>query len=469
MPRVPSLVALLLVAALAGIGPSGAALALPPQPVGPFVVNATGDRGDERPGNGACATGVRIVHDDGGIEPECTLRAAIQEANAFPGADTIRFGIAGTGVQTIRPASPLPTITETVTIDGYTQPGARPNTAVAGTNAVLLVELDGTNAGEETTGLSIAASNSVVRGLVINRFRSVLGGVGHGIAVVGDASTTGVRIAGNFLGTNAAGTEARGNMRGLFIAAQNTIVGSTVPADRNLISGNRTTGILLGSTVAGFADGSRVQGNLIGTDKTGDAAFRTGAPLSNGGVGVIAEANDTLIGGKIAAAANTIAFNGGAGVQVNEGTGNRILRNRIFANGGLGIDLRGGSEDAAGATANDRFLDADDGPNTLQNKPVLRSATTLGATTTIAGRLNSGPNTPYVLRFFANPAGGEEGKTFLGQLSVFTDVGGAVAFRFVQDAKVAVGQTVTATATNGGGNTSEFSAPRTVESGTIGG
>src|SRR5918997_4164956 len=108
MPRVASLFVLLVVAAFVGTGRPGAARALPPQPAGPFAVNATGDRGDERPGNGACATGVRIVHDDGGIEPECTLRAAIQEANASVGADTIRFGIAGTGVQTIRPASPLP-------------------------------------------------------------------------------------------------------------------------------------------------------------------------------------------------------------------------------------------------------------------------------------------------------------------------------------------------------------------------
>src|SRR5690349_9027375 len=58
-------------------------------------------------------------------------------------ADTIAFSIPGSGVQTIIPASPLPTITDPVIIDGYTQPGASPNTLSAADNAVLLVELNG--------------------------------------------------------------------------------------------------------------------------------------------------------------------------------------------------------------------------------------------------------------------------------------------------------------------------------------
>ena len=60
--------------------------------------------------------------------PSCTLREAITAANNNPGVDTIIFNIPDAGVQTITPTSPLPTITETVTIDGYTQPGASANT-----------------------------------------------------------------------------------------------------------------------------------------------------------------------------------------------------------------------------------------------------------------------------------------------------------------------------------------------------
>ena len=387
---------------------------------------------------------------------ECTLREAIQEANFVPGADVIAFNIfeaVGPALKTIRPASALPRIAETVTIDGYTQPGARPNTAAVGTNAKLLIELDGSNAGTNTTGLSVGAANSVVRGLVVNRFQSLSGGVSHGIAVVGP-DATGVRITGNFLGTDAGGTLARGNHRGLFVAAQNTIVGGILPAARNLIAGNRTTGIALGGTIADFADGSRVQGNLIGTTRTG------AAPLGNGGAGVATDVVSTLIGGNSAAAANVVAFNGGVGVLVFGGTGNRILCNSIFGNGRLGIDL-------VGASAND-LGDGDAGPNTLQNKPVLHSATNFGAGISVRGELNSTPNQSYVLRFFANPSGEHEGQRFLGQRTVTTDAQGNAVFDFAPEQRVAVGQNVTATATNGGGNTSEFSAPRLVEPPVVG-
>ena len=77
-----------------------------------FSVNSTGDTSDAAPGNAICA-------DSTGA---CTLRAAIQEANALAGADTINFSI-GTGVQTIAVSTALPPLTQSVTIDGTSQPG----------------------------------------------------------------------------------------------------------------------------------------------------------------------------------------------------------------------------------------------------------------------------------------------------------------------------------------------------------
>jgi CSLREA domain-containing protein len=73
-----------------------------------FTVNSTGD-----PGSGGCN------------RTECTLREAIASTNRFEGADTIRFDIPGEGVKTISPTSELPAITEAVTIDDYSQPGAK--------------------------------------------------------------------------------------------------------------------------------------------------------------------------------------------------------------------------------------------------------------------------------------------------------------------------------------------------------
>ena len=76
-----------------------------------------------------------------------SLRQAILDANATNGLDTIAFNIPGPGVHTITPGSVLPTITDPVVIDGYTQPGATNNTQAVGNNAVLLIELNGSNAG----------------------------------------------------------------------------------------------------------------------------------------------------------------------------------------------------------------------------------------------------------------------------------------------------------------------------------
>jgi len=94
-----------------------------------------------------------------------SLRQAILNANAAPGADTINFNVPGTGVHTIAPTSALPTVSEAVTIDGYSQPGATPNSKAVGNDAVLKIELSGASAPTKY-GLSISASNST------SRFRS---------------------------------------------------------------------------------------------------------------------------------------------------------------------------------------------------------------------------------------------------------------------------------------------------------
>ncbi len=142
-------------------------------------------------------------------------------------------------------------------------------------------------------------------------------------------------------------------------------------------------------------------------------------------------------------------------------TGNIILSNSIFSNEGLGINLFGGTENAAGATANDT-KDPDQGPNDLQNKPNIPSAKTVGGTTTIQAKLNSTPSDPFVVEFFSNPSA-NEGKKLIGDKAVSTDANGNVAFTLAPSQAVPPGQRITATATNVvEANTSEFSAPRSV-------
>jgi hypothetical protein len=136
----------------------------------------------------------------------------------------------------------------------------------------------------------------------------------------------------------------------------------------------------------------------------------------------------------------------------------RILGNSIFNNTGLGIEL-----DDDGRTPNDGPGDADTGPNNLQNFPAITSATNSGGTTTIDGQLKSTPNKTYRIEFFSNPSGTDQGKKFIGSKdNVTTNANGNVSFRFTPSQKVAVGQVVTATATDPEGNTSEFSTPLAV-------
>jgi len=217
------------------------------------------------------------------------------------------------------------------------------------------------------------------------------------------------------------------------------------------------------------ATGNAIVGNLIGTDATG------AMPLGNGHTGIrLSNATDgTTIGGITAGAGNVIAFNGLASGEPGIGlhniapypVGQAILSNRIFANGGLGIDISASSFDHDGVTPNDPG-DTDTGPNDFQNFPVLTSAASCGATTVVQGTLDSTPNETFLVELFSSPAadpsGHGEGQFFLGRVSVTTDGTGAGSFEIPLGAGVANGHVVTATATNAGGSTSEFSAAVTV-------
>jgi small-conductance mechanosensitive channel len=195
-----------------------------------------------------------------------SLRQAIDDANAAPGADTIVFAIPGAGVHTITPQSLLPIVNEAVTIDGYTQPGSSANTnPTGGLNAVLQIEIDGTVAPNRC--ITIGASNVSVRGLVINH-------CGESIELFNPfgSGVSGMVLAGNFLGTDPAGLAAASNQTGVAIGfTQGGTVGVTIgglnPEDRNLISGNSNAGI---QTTSNFNGGSTsvIQGNVIGLDKT---------------------------------------------------------------------------------------------------------------------------------------------------------------------------------------------------------
>ena len=272
------------------------------------------------PGDGTC--------DVAGVGDGCTLREAIAAANtnANPNfTDTISFNIPGPGLHTITLASDLPDITQPVIIDGYAQPGASVNTLAQGDNAVLQIEISGD---DNYDGLALRTDDSIVRGLVVNHID------GSGIVLTGSNN----RVEGCFVGTNAAGTASASPslIGGVSLSAgiavgsssstevNDNLIGGATPAARNIVSGNFfgvAIGALLGS-------GNKVQGNYIGTDKTGTVALGNLAGVALGG------SNNCVVGGLNAGEGNLISGNNGTfnGIPIFPGTG--VVIGEFLSGGG---------------------------------------------------------------------------------------------------------------------------------------
>ena len=263
-----------------------------------------------------------------------SLRQAILDANATSGADTIVFNVPGAGVHTITPLTPLPALTDDagITIDGYTQPGSSPNTLAIGNDAALLVEIDGTNAGDAANGLRIHGLRATIRGLVINRFARdgivIEDGYGH-------------RIAGCFLGTDPSGRVALGNNDGIGItpfgspAAPNTsapappsiaVIGGPSAAERNILSGNMSIGI--GGT---FVSDLVIENNYIGTDSSGEVALPNQAGIGLLATRVTIGGSFDLFGGGLGQG-NVVSGNVGLGIYLTYGGENYVAGNLVGTN-----------------------------------------------------------------------------------------------------------------------------------------
>ena len=253
----------------------------------------------------------------------CTLRAAIERANANIDADTIAFGFGGAAI-TIAVTAPLPPIAFPVTIDGTTN-GGTPNSAAVGTNAVITVRIDGAGAGADAHGLRFwpGSTASVLRGVAVTRFD----GAGVMVSANNTPNLQDVRILGNFIGTDGSGSvdDAAGllaNRRGIYIVnhALLTKVGDGAASGRNLIVARADGESIL---IANKSIGTAISDNLIGTDATGNQ-LRGDAPL---GIKVQSTGQARILGNVIGARDTGIEIS-------NESDLNFVRSNRI----GMGAD-----------------------------------------------------------------------------------------------------------------------------------
>lgn len=313
----------------------------------------------------------------------------------------------------------------------------------------------------ESIVLVAGAAFNVIGGDAAAARNVIAAGAYTGVYLAG-AGTRGNVVQGNYIGTDATGTNALGHGNegvAIFDGAQSNLIGGATAGEGNVIGASAYRGIFIADT---NTSGNLVQGNSIGVgaDDT--------TPLPNGyeGVAIANGAGTNVIGLALdgGGAGNRIAFNTFAGVYVGfydeAGTrGNVIRGNATYANGGLGIELAGGTEDFNGVTANDGG-DGDNGPNSLQNFPVITNAFCYPATTTIVGALNSTPNRAFLIDVYRNasadPSGYGEGQVYAGSAGLTTDGGGYGGFSLVNSGNLA-GQVFTATATDTiTGDTSEF-------------
>ncbi|MDX6443283.1 MAG: hypothetical protein QOH71_357 [Blastocatellia bacterium] len=274
----------------------------------------------------------------------CSLREAIKASNLdAPDQRMIVFNILSgdsgciSGVCTITPSpNALPTIVNSIFIDGYSQTGSKPNDLDldAGDDAVLTIQLNGAGLPNGSRGLDLQNGSdwSVIRGLIINNFE------GAGVWLENDGAN---QISGNFIGANATGDAAAANGDGVAIAfGIFNLIGGELPAERNVISGNKVNGIRISGDEATDND---VEGNYIGTTKNGDVALAN--PV---GVYINPGSSGNVIGCKVINGDNLISGNSSAGVRIEQSAWNLIEGNFIGTDktgaapvpNAIGVDLK---------------------------------------------------------------------------------------------------------------------------------
>lgn len=448
-------------------------------------------------GNGTCPSA-----------SNCTLRTAITNANVAGGYHHIYFDIPGSGCEQhiISLATPLPSISSTLIVDGYSQPGSAQNTAATGTNAVICVGVQGnftadyalrtsgssvltvdgigfgsfnvaaielpSGSGNQLWGnqfggsvgttalgnqpVNIAVSSNAQNAKIGGSDRAQVNVIGaassHGIELLGSGSHT---VAGNLIGTSRNGNSSNPNTTGIYIESGKNHIYT------NVISGNSEDGIRLNTSTA---NGNVIFDNRIG-NKGGlvfclpPASCNFSLPNLRHGIRIEGGAHDNLMAG------NTIAYNGVMGVSIGSGRGNNVAYGAIYANAQYGIDL-----DGSGLNDNDADPSTLVLPNRGLNYPVLQSAYGGPHTAWLDGYLSTTDGT-YTISVYASPScdntGYGEGQNFLATDTVTISnaspgFDGFATFHipFSSPSISLTSHSISALATSSDGDTSEFSACR---------
>jgi parallel beta-helix repeat protein len=312
-----------------------------------LVVNSDNNIPDNDPGDGVCDTGEDVP----GGDPECTLLAAIQEANALPGKDTITFDIPGSGVPVIAAPDGFE-VTDPVDIDGSTQPGGKVEIDGGFTKGMIC----GSTTDPDINGFMITAGHSTLRGFVIHGFCD------WGIVLRGGNNI----IEGNFIGTDVTGSQAMGNGGkwypvfpggylggGISIESDDNLIGGTdhtpgvCDGACNLISGNSLAGpqkgpferYSVGIAIQYYAKGNTLYGNFVGTDITGQS-LPSGGDQQGFGIEIY-YGTENVIGGGTLGERNLISGNKVDGIIIHSADDGYPNPHNIIRGNFIGTDSTG--------------------------------------------------------------------------------------------------------------------------------
>lgn len=325
-----------------------------------------------------------------------SLYQALEQADAFPGLNLIHFNIPGPGPHEIV-MPPLVNIFSPVIMDGFTQPGATPNTNGLGepSNADLRIII------VSETVIYHGADGTTLRGLVFQSSDATQ-------CCLIQSYASDVTVTGCYVGTDATGLLPSPLTAefGLVSLGTNIQVGGPDPADLCVISGNSVNGILFDSSNS-HEDVGSVEGCYIGVDATGTGAMGNGpGPLLGNGI----RSNNTGALITLNISRSIIANNGGTGILIPGNILATMNQNSIYDNGLLGIDILGAgvTEHAFAPFVVITDADADTG--------------------IIEGTFAAfGSGLDHEIEFFSSPtcdpSGYGEGKTYLGTYA-FTSASG---------------------------------------------
>lgn len=479
----------------------------------PRVVGGTVDRGAYE--SSIDTRFVQTVTSTADTATPGTLRSAITNVNANGGGE-IRFNIAGgcSTAHVIVLNSALDTLAADMSIDGFSQPGATPNTSDPGDNAQRCIVLEASTSATPARALVVTSGNDItatIKGLAFSGFSTAAIDLQGG----GDHLVTGNQFGGS-VGGHALQPDNVSIRIGA--AAHDATIGGLGAGERNLINGATLSGVvvqsgsahhqILGnyigvgwSPVSGYVDqGNGVRGvyllgddnevsyNLIGHNG-GPGMTLDGASANYNlvlGNNIGSELNDIDLGNAGAGirfigssgdaphdntvAFNTIAHNGAQGVMIEIGQRNNVRINSIYANALLGLDLVG-----AGVLPNndDSLVQPVDYANRGLNYPVLSAASGGAFGGQVSGTLTTNPG-DVTIDFYVNTACDSssgtngEGRTWIGRANVevpapMFGTQGTLNFALpVSDpyGGLVAGAPVVATTSDANGNTSEFSACR---------